>query len=215
MKFKREGVISLETPQWKRVSSRFKGRISWFFSSGGRNLGVPLDLQWGPQESTCVTSGKSSLNASCEGPFGIPLQSVKGPMSTSRVEALFCCGIKRYIQPSLLSLERVLDTLEATQEVPDISLFTREEHQGSHHNSRRAPFFPPHLEMRVPFPASSGKESHQSRRTSRGGGLNLKVERNSRVVPPFQKTPMPKSTPDTPDSPALTRLSPRVLSPNG
>ena len=84
---KSEGVISLETPQWKRVSSRFKGRISWFFSSGGRNLGVPLDLQWGPQESTCVTSGKSSLNASCEGPFGIPLQSVKGPMSTSRVEA--------------------------------------------------------------------------------------------------------------------------------
>ena len=84
---KSEGVISLETPQWKRVSSRFKGRISWFFSSGGRNLGGPLDLQWGPQESTCVTSGKSSLNASCEGPFGIPLQSVKGPMSTSRVEA--------------------------------------------------------------------------------------------------------------------------------
>ena len=35
-----------------------------------------------------------------------------------RDEAFFCCGITREIPPSLLSLERVLDTLEATQEVP-------------------------------------------------------------------------------------------------
>ena len=42
------------------------------------------------------------------------------------------------------------------QEVPQIPVSTREEHLESRHNSRRAPFFPPHLEMRVHFPASLG-----------------------------------------------------------
>ena len=46
--------------------------------------------------------------------------------------------------------------------------------------SRRPPFSLPHPELGVPFPASSGKESRNSRRTSRGGGLNLKFEKNSR-----------------------------------
>ena len=53
-KFKREGVICLETPQWKRASSRLEGRTSWIFTSCGRftssydgDLRVPL--LW-PQE---------------------------------------------------------------------------------------------------------------------------------------------------------------------
>ena len=33
-------------------------------------------------------------------------------------------------------------------------------------------------------------------------------------MPPFQKTPMSQCTPDTPDSPSLTRLSPRVATHN-
>ena len=33
-------------------------------------------------------------------------------------EALFCCSVSREIPPSLLLLERVIDTLDATQEVP-------------------------------------------------------------------------------------------------
>ena len=37
-RFKREGVISLKTPQQKRASSRLEGRTSWFFSSCGRFL---------------------------------------------------------------------------------------------------------------------------------------------------------------------------------
>ena len=41
---KREGGISLETPQWKRAYSHIEGRISWFFLSCGRKLGVPLEL---------------------------------------------------------------------------------------------------------------------------------------------------------------------------
>ena len=36
MKFQRLGVISLETPQRKWVSSRLEGRTSWIFSSCGR-----------------------------------------------------------------------------------------------------------------------------------------------------------------------------------
>ena len=34
--FQRSSVISLETPQWKRASSRLQGRTSWIFSSCGR-----------------------------------------------------------------------------------------------------------------------------------------------------------------------------------
>ena len=34
-----------------------------------------------------MTSGKSTLHGSCEGPLGIPLQSVLGPRSPSRAEA--------------------------------------------------------------------------------------------------------------------------------
>ena len=86
-RLKREGGISLEMPQQKRASSRFERRISWFFSSGGSNLGVPVELQWGPQGSACVASGKASLNANCEGSLEILLQAVQWPISSSRVKA--------------------------------------------------------------------------------------------------------------------------------
>ena len=43
--------------------------------------------------------------------------------------------------------------------------------------------------MRDPFPAWSGKNSRHFRRISRGGALHRKGERNSRVVPPFPKSP--------------------------
>ena len=110
-------------------------------------------------------------------------------LPSTRDDALFPSGVSREISPSLLSLEKVLDTLEATQEVPDILVATRVEHRGSHHNSRKAPGFPLHLEMRVLFPALSGKESRCSRRTSRGGALHRKGKRNSRVVPRFPESP--------------------------
>ena len=86
-RLKREVGISLEMLQWKRTSSRFEGRISWFFSSWGRKLEVPLELRQGPQGPACVASGKSSLHASCKGPFWIPLKSVQGPRSSSGAEA--------------------------------------------------------------------------------------------------------------------------------
>ena len=104
-------------------------------------------------------------------------------------EALFCCSISREIPPSLLSLKRFLDTLDATQEVPRHTHYTQEEPQGFCHISRRAPFFPPQLEMRVHFCASSGMESRHSRGTSRGGGLYLKLEWNFRGCATIQKDP--------------------------
>ena len=63
-------------------------------SPGGENLlvflelgQVPLELRRGPQRPARVASGKASLHVGCEGPLGIPLQSVPGPKSSSGVEA--------------------------------------------------------------------------------------------------------------------------------
>ena len=84
-------------------------------------------------------------------------------------EALFCYSISREIPPSLLSLKGYLTPFMQLKNFPNIPVCTREEHRGSRVNSRRAPFFPPHLKMRVHFPALSAKGSRSSRRTSRGG----------------------------------------------
>ena len=73
----------LERPQRRRASSHVEGRNSWFSSSCCRELGVLLELRWGPQGPACVASGKSSLNASCEGALRIPLHSVRGLRSSS------------------------------------------------------------------------------------------------------------------------------------
>ena len=50
-------------------------------------LGVPLELRRGPQGPARVASGKYSLDASCQEPLGIPLQSVLAPRSSSGSEA--------------------------------------------------------------------------------------------------------------------------------
>ena len=57
-RLRREGGISLEPPPWKKASSHVEDRISWFFSSCGRKLGVPLKLHWGHQGPARVASGK-------------------------------------------------------------------------------------------------------------------------------------------------------------
>ena len=86
-RLKREGVVLLKLLQQKRATSRVEGRISWFFSSCGRKLGVHLELRFRPQGNPHVASEKSSLHVSCEGPLGIPLQSLPGSRSSSAVEA--------------------------------------------------------------------------------------------------------------------------------
>ena len=80
-RLKRECGISLETLQRKRASSRIVRRISWFFSSCRRTLGVPLKLRWGPQGPAHVALGQSSLHACYQETLGISLQSVLDPRS--------------------------------------------------------------------------------------------------------------------------------------
>ena len=113
-----------------------------------------------------------------------------------------------------LEPRKVLDTLEATPEVSQHSCLHLGEPRQSRHNSRKAPFFHLQLEIKFHFTASLGKESRHYHHTSRGGGPYLKVKKNSRGPTTIPKTPMSQSTPDTPGSPALTRLSPRVLTLN-
>ena len=54
-----ENTIALETMQGNRASSRTAGKVSWVFSSCGRNLGYILELQWGCPFETLVCSLKS------------------------------------------------------------------------------------------------------------------------------------------------------------
>ena len=129
----------------------------------------------------------------------------------TRDEDLFLCGVSREIPPSLLSLERVLDTLEATQEVP----------RHTHLHSRGTLRVPPQLKKSPGFPSSSRDEVpflcfvrkgiRRSRRTSRGSGLNLTLERNSRgraTILKHPDVPMPSSYTSLPCT-ALT-VTPRI-----
>ena len=61
-------------------------------------------------------------------------------------------------------------------------------HESPTHIQRR-PVSASLLERRDPFPAWWGKNSRRSRRNSRGGALNRKGDRNSRVIPPFAESP--------------------------
>ena len=61
-----------ESPGFFRVAAGNLG----FLSSYNEDLRDPL-----------IASRTSSLHASCEGPLGIPLQSVQGPRSSSRFKA--------------------------------------------------------------------------------------------------------------------------------
>ena len=54
-----ENVIALDTLQGNRASSRREGKVSWVFSSCGRNLGYILELQRGCPFESLVCSLKS------------------------------------------------------------------------------------------------------------------------------------------------------------
>ena len=91
-RLKREGGISLETPQGKEASPRIEGRISWFYSSWGKEIGVPLELQRGPLGTHSCCLRKSSLRVNCEGPHtelsGINVQLRHGPSAEATALAL-------------------------------------------------------------------------------------------------------------------------------
>ena len=54
-----ENAIALHAMQGNRASSRREGKVSWVFSSCGRNLGNILELQRGCPFETLVSSLKS------------------------------------------------------------------------------------------------------------------------------------------------------------
>ena len=54
-----ENAIALDTMQGNRASSRREGKVSWVFTSCGRNLGYILELQRGCPFETLVCSLKS------------------------------------------------------------------------------------------------------------------------------------------------------------
>ena len=54
-----ENAIAQDTMQGNRASSRREGKVSWVFSSCGRNLGYILELEWECTFETLVCSLKS------------------------------------------------------------------------------------------------------------------------------------------------------------
>ena len=139
----------------------------------------------------------------------------KTRFSPQRMKRPFsACGISREIPPSLLALKGSFTPLMHLKNFHDIPLSIREEYRGYRHNSRSAPYFPPHLEMRVHFPASSSWNPAVLVEPQEEAVSTWKRRWTPGVVPPFQKIPMSQSTPDTPDSSALTRLSPWVSTHN-
>ena len=73
------------------------------------------------------------------------LEKTQEILPSTRDEALFCCSIRREILASLLSLERLLETLYTTQEVP----------RHTHLHLRRTLSFLPPLKKSPIFPSSS------------------------------------------------------------
>ena len=62
-----ENAIALDTMQGNRASSRREGKVSWVFSSCGRNLGYILELGRGCPFETGVCSVKSGHLSRYEG----------------------------------------------------------------------------------------------------------------------------------------------------
>ena len=62
-----ENAIALHAMHGNRASSRSEGKVSWVFSSCGRNLGYILELQWGCPFETGVCSVKSGHLSRYEG----------------------------------------------------------------------------------------------------------------------------------------------------
>ena len=59
--------IPLELKQGNKPSSGDEQGILCFFMSCSRKIGFPLELPWGPQENSCVASGKSGILSSWRG----------------------------------------------------------------------------------------------------------------------------------------------------
>ena len=65
--FEWENAIAVDTMQVNRASSSLEGKVSWVFSSCGRNVGYILGLRRGCSFETAVCSVKSGHLSRYEG----------------------------------------------------------------------------------------------------------------------------------------------------
>ena len=84
-------------------------------------------------------------------------------------EALLCCSVSKQSPRFPRNSKGSSTCFTKLLKFPKIPVATREECCVSHHKSRRAPFSPPQVEMRVVCPALRGKECQRHHHTSRGG----------------------------------------------
>ena len=110
----------------------------------------PLQLAWRLDFPEATGVGPLGPRHNSRGtPCSLPqLEKNHEILHSTRDEAPFRCGISREIPPSLLSLDRFLDNLDATQEVP--------RHPRLH--SRGTPRVPPQLKQSPIFASSSRAE---------------------------------------------------------
>ena len=108
-------------------------------------------------------------------------------------EALLLCSASKE-SPSFPWNSKGSLTRLTKQKFPEIAIPTPEERCVSHHRSRRAPFSPPQVEMRVDCPASPGKECRRPRCTLRGGWYLLATGGEPRGLVTIQK---PRISPST------------------
>ena len=90
--------------QEKRASSRVDRGITWFVSSCGGRLGVPLQVSLGAQGACLVASGKSSLHSSFEGKIRSALDSRQGNQASIPWKGE-SQGVSRVVAGSVGSLE--------------------------------------------------------------------------------------------------------------
>ena len=110
-------------------------------------------------------------------------------LPSKRDEALFLCSVSSEIPPSLLSLESVLDTIEATQEFPRHSRLHPRGTPSVLPQLKKSPRFPSSSADIGPFPCFVGKANAAFPLHQRGGSLNLTLERNSKGRATISKDP--------------------------
>ena len=116
------------------------------------------------------------------------LEKIQEVLPSRRDEAHFRRGVSRLITSTSRTSKASFTPLLQLKTFPDIPFCTREKARESRPHPEEPRF---RLKAREvgPFPACYGKNSRRSRRISRGGALNRKGERNSRVVPPLPESP--------------------------
>ena len=97
----------------------------------------PSQLEWkiGP----LWANTKGILNSRCNSRIVPQLEKQHVLPPSSQDEALSCYSVSSEVPRSVLKVEMVLGTLDATQKVPQHTSLTREEHRGSRHHFIRSP----------------------------------------------------------------------------